>query len=500
MRTKLLTLGGNHMRNKVDFSEKCIRQLFGPEAAEDEDIERLKEYYFKGDIYEKIHNDMPLKILVGHKGIGKSATFKISYHENCTQSIISVWIRPDDILEVCQESENLLMMIRDWKKGLFDIIYHKVLEHVGLNSDPDPGVVNYTGKLISKVTDSLKSVIEQKVDLSNIKTGLISSYLKRNRIYVYIDDLDRGWKGSESDVLKISALLNAVRDMTNDNKGLCVRVSLRSDVYFLVRTSDESTDKIEGAVVWYSWTQHQILVMLAKRIQSYFGNHVEERILLKTPQFKIAELFNDVFEDRFYAQGKWADVPTYKVLASMIRRRPRDLVKLCTLAAKTAREKRHEIIDTNDFIDNFDYYSQERIQDTINEYSSELPAIERLLMGMKPSKRERHTSEEFIYSSDELFKKIEIIQGNKPFVYSRGAVASIEELAAFLYKINFLVARKRVESGGTIDRRYFEDNKYLSNRFVDFGYKWEVHPAFRWALYPDAGSDIFLSLDIDNEI
>ncbi len=488
------------MSNKIDFSEKCIRQLFGPEAAEDESIDRLKEYYFKGEVYERIHNDMPLKILVGHKGIGKSATFKISFHENVAKDIISIWVRPDDILELCQDEDGLLKMIRSWKSGLLNVIYQKVLENVGLESDPDPGVINYAGRFISKITETLKVGLERKADLTAIQRTLISSYLKKNRIYVYIDDLDRGWKGSEHDVLRISALLNAVRDLTNDNSGLHIRISLRSDVYFLARTSDESTDKIETAVEWYSWTQHHILVMLAKRIQTYLGNSLDERTLLKTPQFKIAELYNDVFEPRFYASGKWADVPTHKVMASMIRRRPRDLIKLCTLAAKSAKEKHHRIIDTSDLIDNFDYYSQERLQDTINEYCSELPSINRLLMGMKPSKRERHTSEEFIYSTEDLLKKIEIIQGKSPFFFSKGTPATPEELAAFLYKINFLIARKRVESGDSLDRRYFEDQKYLSNTFVDFGYKWEVHPAFRWALYPDAGSDIFLSLDIDNQI
>ena len=82
-----------------------------------------------------------------------------------------------------------------------------------------------------------------------------------------------------------------------------------------------------------------------------------------------------------------------------------------------------------------------------------------------------------------------------------GKIAKEDELAAFLYKINFIVARKKMEDDGNrIDRKYFEDNKYLSNSFVDFGYQWEVHPAFRWALYPDGGSYIYDNLSIDGEI
>lgn len=485
----------------MNFTEENIRKLFGPEAAEDENIERLKEYYFKSDVYDLIHNDLPLRILVGHKGVGKSAAFKISCEENRNKKRIAIWIRPDDIMELCQENTNLLQMIRDWKKGLSDIIFEKVIASVGINIEGGLGKsVNIAGKLIGKITELFKQIIDEKISTDAIQTDAIRAYLATNKIYVYIDDLDRGWTGAASDIQRISALLNASRDLTNDNVGLCIRISLRSDVYFLVRTSDESTDKIEGSVIWYEWTQHQILCMLAKRIQAFKGNNLSDRQLLKLPQFKIAEYYIDVFEKRFYGYGKWADVPTYKVLASMIRRRPRDLVKLCTMAARSARGNNHNLINTDDWLDNFDSYSQERLQDTVNEYKSELPDIERLLLGMRPSKRERRTTDEFIYDSDGLFIKIETIQKVKPFTFSRGTEASTSELAAFLYKINFLVARKKCDGQDTIDRRYFEDHKYLSNRFVDFGYLWEVHPAFRWALYPESGNDIFDSLSIDSEI
>ena len=84
------------------------------------------------------------------------------------------------------------------------------------------------------------------------------------------------------------------------------------------------------------------------------------------------------------------------------------------------------------------------------------------------------------------------------FVFSDGHKASAKELLAFLYKINFVVARKDLKDG-YIDRKYFEDNNYLSTEFAEFGYDWEVHPAFRWALYPES-RDIFANIDIPKSI
>ena len=485
----------------MQFTEENIRKLFGPEAAEDEDISRLKEYYFKGTLYDKVHNDLPLRILVGHKGIGKSATFKISHYDNLEANNISVWIRPDDIMEICNDEQHpLLQRIRDWKQGLLNIIFHKVMDNLNVQTKLDNKVdeaINCTGKLIANLIDIFSGRIKKYADIKPVENATISTFLNKKKIYVYIDDLDRGWEGTEHGVKRISALLNASRDITNDNPGLCIRISLRSDVYFLVRTSDESTDKIEGAVIWYTWTQHQILVLLAKRIQLFFGHDTSEEEISKMPQSQIAEFYNPVFEYMFHAKGKWSNIPTYKMLASMIRRRPRDLIKICTLAARKAYERGHSKIDSEDFEDNFDYYSQERLQDTINEYKSELPDIERLLLGMKPSKRERKTRDAFVYSTEDLLKKIDIISKDVPFLFSNKKVASISDLAGFLYKINFLVAKKRIVRTKYIDRKYFEEHKYLSNSFTDFGYKWEVHPAFRWALYPDGGEDIFASLAVE---
>jgi hypothetical protein len=34
------------------------------------------------------------------------------------------------------------------------------------------------------------------------------------------------------------------------------------------------------------------------------------------------------------------------------------------------------------------------------------------------------------------------------------------------------------------------------SEFVDFGYDWEIHPAFRWALQPESIEDIFEQLAV----
>ena len=70
-------------------------------------------------------------------------------------------------------------------------------------------------------------------------------------------------------------------------------------------------------------------------------------------------------------------------------------------------------------------------------------------------------------------------------------------MAAFLYKINFITARKRTDS--EIQRIYYDENQYIYNDFTDFGYDYEIHPAYRWALQPDRIQNLFSQIELMEE-
>jgi hypothetical protein len=226
----------------------------------------------------------------------------------------------------------------------------------------------------------------------------------------------------------------------------------------------------------------------------FFDKKLQDRDLIKADQKELVPYLNVIMEPRFTGRGHWENAPIYRVLMSLIRKRPRDLIKLCTLAGRRAGANGRKIISTSDFEGIFEEYSQGRLQDTTNEYRSELHDIERLLLGMKPAKRYRTTKEGFVYTTDELLNKIGRIIEQGIFRFTNGEIADKKQLAAFLYKINFLTARK--DQSGLIERKYFEENRYLSNKFIDFGFSWEVHPAYRWALQPDDQKNIFNDLEL----
>lgn len=474
---------------KNRFSEENVHSMFGHEAAENEKPERLREYYFMSQAYERVTADLPLRILVGQKGIGKSALFAVAQSEDFSNGSAAISIRPDDVAEIQNEGTDFNKKIAEWKSGIFKILQRIILERGGASGADPHSALGKGARFLSLLKDSTKPYLASRVDLDPASRAFAEIFLKTNRLTVYIDDLDRGWQGAKSDVNRLSALLSALRDLSSANDGLRFRVALRSDVYYAVRTSDESTDKLEGSVVWHSWDNHQILALLVKRLLTYFGETPDEATLLRTKQAKLAEHLHRVMVPVFRGEGKWQNVPIHRVLMTMVRQRPRDMVKLCTLAARHANRHTRDIIMTEDFRAIFEDYSQGRIQDAINEHRSELPDIERLLMGMKPTKRTYIASESYLFKTDRLLERLKNLISQGSFRFATGKEATPSELAAFLYKIDFLIARKDTSIG--IDRRYFEQSRYLLSSFTDFGYDWEIHPAYRWALQPDNISRLF---------
>lgn len=484
-------------QHNLIFDDETLDALFGAEDAENEKPERLKQYFFKNKAYDSLQALLPIRILVGHKGVGKSALLKMAHLADVERNILSIWVRPDDIRDIRNnKEENLNYLIDIWKKGLVDLIFKKAVERIGKSEDE----TGPTGVTLNALFDSVRQYIISNTNkaVDAAAQAIVTQFVKNQQIRIYIDDLDRGWEAKRSGILNISALLNAIRDLCGSDNRLQIRLGLRSDVYFLVRTADESTDKIERNIIWLNWTNHEILTVMAKRIATFFGKNVDENALVTRTQPEIAEELYPIIERRFKHVGKWENAPIHRVLLSLTRRRPRDFIKLLYGGAKEAFRNDHIIITTEDLRNTFEQYSNERLQDIINEFNTEMSNIARLVHGMKPTKKEKTTLESYLYSNDQLMLKLRNLMGMSDFRFANGTHVSPKSLAEFLYRIDFITARKDKETGDIV-RVFFDQNRFLQSQFADYGFKWEVHPAYRWALQPGDAETIFRELDLQGE-
>lgn len=479
------------------FTDENIAKLFGSEAAEDEPDERFREYFLYNNTYDNLVSSLPLRILVGHKGVGKSALLKRARLHDADNKALSVWLTPGDISAVStnREVSSFIKLVEYWKQGILAIVARHVLGKAAndlLNTERMTGFANQVTSFVPALTSKIIANVENPA--TNLDRAVVDNFAKTGVINVYIDDIDRGWSASKADIKNISALLNAMRDISGSDRRIRFRIGLRSDVYFLVRTSDESTDKIEANVIWLSWTNHDILCIIAKRIETFFGVDRNQNDILKLNQTDITRnILSKVIEPIYSGKGRWANVHVHVPLLSLTRQRPRDLVKLMHGAARRAAAAQNTIISSANLGGSFEEYSNERLQDIINEFRSELPDIEKLLLEMKPTKKEKTAAESYLFSNDKLSKKIADIMRHATLSFTNGRPVTVRSLIQFLYKIDFITARKEL-ADGTIERKFFDRSRFLASEFADFGFDWEVHPAYRWALQPQDIQDVIDSL------
>lgn len=504
-----------------DFKKENRIRLFGHEDAGKEKDARLSEYYFKTTQYEDIASDLGLQIVVGEKGTGKSALLKMAYINGKQSEDVALWIRLDDLSEIYEElltEENLYKLKTLWKKAISRLVVMRLAEEisVALNEDYNQALrwayeSGYSKRdFIAHTAKLLKPLYEKYVSTESTESPqehrVLERLITKQEVRLFFDDFDLDWKGNIQDVKRIKSLILSLSDMTSDMDGLSARIALRTDVYDMIR-DQEFSDKFESSIIKCKWNNQQILRALAKRICTYYSIPFDEEKAKddNTLQYNIQEYLNVVFEKRFSEYSRiWPNAPIHRVMFSLLRRKPRDMVKLCQNVAECAYEKSLDKIDGDCFISILDNYSQERMKDIINEYKNVIKGLEPLLMRMAPTQQEikERYKERYVYTTAQLYGKIKNILQNVPVqIYNPNTEgltnADVHDVAYFLYKIGFITGRKKPYK--KIERVYFEQSPYLLKKNVgDGGYSWEIHPAYRAALALGI-KDNWLST-IDNEL
>ena len=509
--------------SKDIFKKENRLKLFGHEDAGKEKNDRLQSYYYKTQQYEDILSDINLQIVVGEKGTGKSALLKIAYIESVENKITPVWIRLDDLSELYQSiltSSDLYELKSLWKKSISKLIAMKLASdiHCIVGEDYEKALewaysYGYASRdFISDLFNKLKPIHEKYISSNQTykdvgERGVFERMMKNNTVRIFMDDFDLNWKGNSDDILKIKSLLLALSDLCSDIDGLSVRIALRTDVYEMIR-NEEFSDKFESAVIKCQWNNNEIIGALCKRICTYFNIDSTKLNNASLTKNDYIQYLNYVFEQRFSPNTRcWNNAPIYKVIFSLIRRKPRDMVKLCLSVSEQAYNQKLNKINDTCFLNILESYSQERLKDLVNEYKNQLPSIQSLLINMAPTKEEskNKSSQRYVYTTDQLIKKIKNIQSNLTIKIYQAEFQKLMptnplEIAHFLYKIGFITGRRQSTSNVKISRVYYNESPYLlMPNTGDGGYAWEIHPAYRGALAMSNSDTWETTVDVEDE-
>ena len=312
--------------------------------------------------------------------------------------------------------------------------------------------------------------------------------VKDRRVWVIIDDLDATFQNTDSESLSLTTFFSACRYLVQDVKGLYIRASVRTDVWAILRRYDESLDKMSQYVSEILWRQRDFLALLALRIQASL-----KQLNIAAPAGFSASQEERLLEVAFVPAMQWGDsreasamqptlspprmIASYKIVYTLSYERPRWAIQLCKLAQESALRHNSSRITKGSIDEVWGEYGAKRIEDLVSEHKHQCPQISELLNAFRGAERLTTRDALFSWINNRVSTHLEVfIEGDR--------TRSPRVIAAFLYRIGFIVARSENKDDGEYEHYRFDQmpDFLMARSDHDFDVKWEIHPCYRQAL------------------
>ncbi len=466
---------------------------FGNEAADDIEPEELTSYFIEQKSFARFL-DSKNKILIAtaKKGVGKSALLQwTAYNASKNdEDALVIKARGADLVRskfrLTHKLDTPNDYIRDWMVRICSLVNREIAERLNIALTDDQITMvecaeleGYRSRnLVGCLLDRFKKIFhDYNPEKQTIKDEFeILKRVKDRRLWILIDDLDATFQMTSSESLELSTFFSACRYLVQDLKDINFRVTMRTDVWSVIRRFDESLDKMEQYVNNILWYLSDFRSLLSKRIFSQL-NLLNFHMPPDSRFINNEEKDEYIIKQVFVPKMDWADkeIHTYKVLYTLSYERPRWAIQLCKLAQERALRLNDSQISRLHINDIWGEYGKKRIADLVAEHKHQCNQIEELLNSFRGCNR--------LMTRDELFRWINNRVSNHIEAKIEGeATRSPREIARFLYRLGFILARSESEDGY---QHYSFDQMpdFLSSRTDDdFGVKWEIHPCYREAL------------------
>lgn len=466
---------------------------FGNEAGDDVDPAELTTYFVEQDLFTRMLDPKEkLAVAVAKKGVGKSALIQWLAYQVKQQN-------PDAVIVKCRGSDvtraqfNLKSKldspndhIQDWMIRVCAIANRRIASELGVALTDDQMTLvetaeldgfkekNLVSSLTSRLTKLFGAMAPKRVKAAN-EVELLKRANPRH-LWILIDDLDATFQNTPAECLAISTFFSACRYLTQDVKGVSIRVTMRANVWSIIRRFDESLDKLEQYVNEITWAEADFRRLLSRRIKSQLDEleapypQLDSYDSVERQEQKFIELV-------FVPTAEWVDkyIPVYRLIYTLSYHRPRWAIQLCKLMQREAMLTTDTLLTKGHVDAVWGEFGLKRIADLVAEHKHQCKEIEELINGFRGAER--------LMTRDQLvvWVKNHITNHLAPFLNGR-AMTSPVEVAHFLYQIGFIVARSD-EPGGYEHYSFELMPDFLSSRTNDdFGMSWEIHPCYRSAL------------------
>lgn len=444
------------------------------------------------------------RLLVGNKGVGKSAILEWVYASSKSKKIPAIFLRPDDLdTEFIEGTQDVSTIKRAMYECFLDAISTSIGRSLsglltGEAAELYRDCVNqgsrspdWMAKLLTILNAIAKPVTS--VDFIGLADDLARNKLPKDRLVevvqnyllsedtvfmVLFDDTDQVASPNEANHLnRIWGLLLAIRKLASECPNIKCIFTLRTEVWMrLLRNEHGQRDQID---------HFRPLVMMLRAPEQLLMTIFYRRIALAAGDSGYNKGVNVPLS--YFFEDEWMTLPTSnerrswdQFLVKSSRERPRDMIQFVHHLAQMAKARNSELIGAPDAEQAMVSFSRERTEDLAIEMGFDCPQFLDVL----------RTFSDIPFECDfeELRSHLRSIPSRFSVSVNRRTLKPGQDedailLLSLLHESGFINARVR-DTSKTRDYRHVtfldDSNLVQMSRWNELqAAQWEVHPVFR---------------------
>ncbi|MEM6423729.1 MAG: hypothetical protein AAGF66_04485 [Cyanobacteria bacterium P01_H01_bin.119] len=468
----------------------------GSDSAERDIDLGLSEYFYQNSTYQKFFNSSKT-ILVGNRGAGKSAIFKYMAAQEARKGNLVIELSPEEysyeLLSEYLRSEadgswgKQSAYSVAWQYLLYNLIFKKVVEEkrgllggqknissyvrTTLNSQDlnSIGILfSYLKRLEQVKIDSQASFYKARelqalYSLEEIKDPLdgLKRILKKTRVKIFVDELDKGWDNSEDAKYFLAGLFQAAQKLNLISPNLRVYISIRQELFDNIPQIYEDAQKIREDVEVIRWGKTELVELIGLRIAHCFPELQKQRAVKR---------WNAIFAAQLSSNEQSADY-----IIDRTQLRPRELLQFCKLCIDFYIKGKR--IEASTIFAAEEAFSEQKIKDLASEYRFKYPHLLDVFEIFRG--RKSHLDKQELE-----YLLLATVCGELDVDRAVNWVLDMDylELKKLLWHIGFLKAKMPKQSGKSGMRNHYFGHYELPTINLENVEYFCVHPAFRYFL------------------
>lgn len=372
---------------------------FGAPAAERDIAQGLVQYFVESDAFGRM-SARQKTIVIGNRGTGKSALFKVLAERSRKAGAIVLELNPEnysyEMLCGALKAEGAGSWAKHgafasaWKYLIYVLVMKELTKkgsklktgsaakiysylrdhHAGVADTPIAVLISYLKRIEGLKIGTYEAALKARelarlYKLDEIEPLLpsLGELTARRKVLVLVDELDKGWDNSEDAKAFVSGLFQACVSINDRDPNLTVYVSLRQELYDSIPALYDDAQKYRDIIETIRWDEPSLLAVVANRIR------------YSVPELAVAS-DADAWSAVFAETLQYRKSRSFNYMIDRTLYRPREIIQFCTDALDQGKSQATVPIDYPIIASAELIYSDARQKDIAGEYRFQYPGLQ----------------------------------------------------------------------------------------------------------------------------